>query len=139
MSRKVIPITPKPTAQIIEFPKDKIVRHHTVEGFNDHLQEAKEDFIEYIMQKHSSALMNRLNLEGLDVDNPKYAPDVVFVFESVKALISRISDTEHPLHKFVDRNFSKEMVDILQDIGDHHIDIIDDEDDDGDDDGPVRA
>lgn len=100
---------------IILFPQDRIVRPQTVAQFEDGLLQAKLDYIEYLVKKHSYTLFVRLNLDGVEIKNAQDIGDYVFVTEAIRAALYRTHGLEHPLHEFITANLDNEEVSEVMD------------------------
>lgn len=105
--------------KIIPFPIERIHRQLTPDGFNEKLAEHKIEFINFVVDKHVNALLNRLAMEGVDSTDPKCIADFVFIFEVVRSALYRCYNIDHPLQEFVDMNFGEDIQKVLDDIPGH--------------------
>lgn len=123
-------------SNIIQFPKDKIVRLHkqpkTSEEFNEKLAEHKVNFVDYVLLKNMTMLCNHLSMDGVDVDTDTFMKDYSFVCEILKASIYRTIALPHPMHDFITAN-----VELMTE----GMEIVPDEfdDDEENDDGPSAS
>lgn len=90
---------------VVDFPKDKIVRVHTKEGFNEKLVEHKVLFVNFLVDKHMKVLFNQLSAEGVDTESQGFFVDYVFVIEAMKAALYRAYNLPHPMQKLMEENF----------------------------------
>lgn len=96
------------TSNIIPFPKTSGNVPEPSEVFS-RLTEAKGDEIETIIDMICSDILDTFNNAGFPVvDDIAALPDVCFVLESVRSLVEKYYDIEHPFHKIAENCFQFE-------------------------------
>lgn len=91
------------TDNIVQFPKDKIVR----EGINvEEVKKAQEkglkNYADSVVDEISNALIAEIDNQGLDKDDEKFNRDFAFALNILAASIYRSLKIHHDLHPFLD-------------------------------------
>jgi len=102
----VEPYQPR-VADIIEFPKAKIVRVSEDEAQpNEQVEEMKakglQKYAESIIQSVAGNVIEELEHCGLDVDSDEFNKDFHFSMYVLSSSIFRTMDLPHPMHDFLD-------------------------------------
>lgn len=95
------------TDNILSFPKDKIVRVPSAEILEKLKSQGTKNFADGFADEIGTSLFMELEGGGLDCEDDMFAKDFTFLMTSLKSLIYRSLDLEHPLHKVSDE-FSSE-------------------------------
>lgn len=91
------------TDNIVQFPKDKIVR----EGINvEEVKKAQEkslrNYADSVTDELSNALFMEIDNQGLDKENEKFHRDLNFALSVINAAVYRSLNIRHDLHHFLD-------------------------------------
>jgi hypothetical protein len=97
-----------PGDNILSFPQDKIVRVPSAELLEKLKSQGTKNFADGFAEEIANILMMELNEGGLDCDDEAFSKDFYFLVGSVKALIYRSFELEHPLHVVIDQAIIEE-------------------------------
>ncbi len=105
-------------AEIISFPKDRIVRENT-DYVNENLQKMKdrgaEQFADYLVQDLTEDIITSLSTYGVDIEDEQFIKDFTVVVDFFKASIYRSLELDHHLHNYIDTKVSFVKIDKLLD------------------------
>ena len=108
-------------SNIIHFPVEQRLREINEERdyFSDSLETLSEDL--------TSDILAELYNNGYEIDSDDYVYDVSMLFESLRSLIFRLNDIEHPVQKFskviYEKYLTQNIVEEMQlslDFGEEH-------------------
>jgi hypothetical protein len=77
----------------------------TVEEIVDKVTQTRKEHVEGVMADLIPEFIHLFGSYGLDVSSDEYIKDVAMIMESVKSMISRQYNLDHPFHKMVDNIF----------------------------------
>lgn len=88
---------------IVQFPKDKIVR----EGINvEEVKKAQEkslkNYADSVVEEVTNALLSEIDNQGLDKEDEKFIRDFNFALTILAASVYRSLKVPHDLHPFLD-------------------------------------
>lgn len=88
---------------IVQFPKDKIVR----EGINvEEVKKAQEkslkNYADSVIEEVTNALISEIDNQGLDKEDEKFIRDFNFALAILSASVYRSLKVPHDLHSFLD-------------------------------------
>lgn len=119
------------TENILQFPKNKIVRENLSDNPDIEKMKAKgkRNFADSIIAEMSERMLYEMTDIGIDVEEPELVKDFHLLVGILSATIYRTMDIEHPFHKFIDERV---MFIPIEDGDDSYlngeIDILDGED-----------
>jgi len=77
----------------------------TVEEIVDKVTQTRKDHVDGVMIDLVPDFIHMFGSYGLDVTSDQYIKDVAMIMESVKSMVSRQYNLEHPFHEMVDNIF----------------------------------
>jgi hypothetical protein len=91
---------------IVQFPKDKIVRETLpdIEELNRVKEKSIKNFADTIIEDMSSNILFELGNYGIDTETEEFMKDFHFLVATMAATIYRTLSVDHPLHKFMEEN-----------------------------------
>jgi len=96
---------PNLSAQIIQFPKNKIVRMPVEPDEPEKLAKSNRRLADNLISELTTDLVNELSIGyDLDVTTPSFQKDFSYAMECVRASIYRSFDLDHPFHEYIDAN-----------------------------------
>ena len=94
----------KKDPNIVEFPKNKVVRDVTEEQLKERTLRHNEKLADTIVEEITGMMIAELDNFLIDVQDKKLSKDLVLVVDSLKAAVYRHLGLEHHLHDFIDKN-----------------------------------
>jgi len=94
------------TDNVVLFPGSKRESPpQSVEEIVDRVTQTRKEHVEGVMMDLIPDLIHMFGSYGLDVSSDEYIKDVAMIMESIKSMISRQYNLEHPFHSMVDNIF----------------------------------
>lgn len=103
------------TAEVIQFPKDKIVRFDAslgnvvaekiIEGDIEKLKVFRHLLIREYMSEMVPMLFNALQVAGFEVSNIKHNKHAALIAEAIRAFMEAQKNIHHPFHQFAEIMF----------------------------------
>lgn len=91
------------TAQVLSFPKEKIVREACAQKiFDDMAKRGAQVVSEDIVQDLASDIMMSMENWGIDTNCEVFHTDFEYLVAILMATVQRTMNIEHPLHKLID-------------------------------------
>lgn len=101
-------------SEIIEFPKDKIVRG--IDVLQNSIRELQEEHISEVIQFIIPKLMKYLSVAGFDITENLNVKEAAFMVEAIKSSMYSYYGIEHPFQTLAEKVFN--------DIGDDNLEIV---------------
>ena len=91
---------------ILEFPKDKIVRERLpdIEEINKLKEKGLQKFADAVISDIVDNIQDCLDNYGIDVEDESFIKDFNFTNMILSASIYRSLNIEHPMHEYIDKN-----------------------------------
>ena len=91
---------------ILEFPKDKIVRERLpdIEEINKLKEKGLQKFADAVISDIVDNIQDCLDNYGIDVEDESFIKDFNFTNMILSASIYRSLNIEHPMHEYIDEN-----------------------------------
>ena len=95
---------------VIKFPKHnpRITPDQSLEQVQEKIAQAKEKYINALVDHHSSNLLAGIALSGLEIDTDEFMKDFAFTVETIRSTMYRSMGMVHPLQESID-----EVVDVV--------------------------
>lgn len=89
---------------VIKFPKHnpRITPDQSLEQVQEKIVQAKEKYINALVDHHSSQLLAGISLSGLDIDTDEFMKDFAFTVETIRSTMYRSMGMDHPLQESID-------------------------------------
>jgi len=115
---------------VIKFPKEN-PRHNenSIEGVQKKIDEAKEKYINNLVDQHCSQLLASISFSGMDIEREDFMKDFAFTVETVRSSMYRNMGLYHPLHEQIDEAVPLTDMEEEDDEGSFPSMIFDDDDD----------
>lgn len=94
------------TDNVILFPKfKKDSPPQSVEDIVDQIAQTRKDHVDSVLNDLIPEFMHLFASYGVDVSSENYVKDAAMIVESMKAMLHRQFNLDHPFHKMVDNLF----------------------------------
>ncbi len=116
---------------VIKFPKHnpRITPDQSLEQVQEKIAQAKEKYINALVDHHSSQLLAGISLSGLDIDTDEFMKDFAFTVETIRSTMYRSMGMDHPLQESIDEVISVVDKEDDEDFSDGESMIMWDDDD----------
>lgn len=103
---------------VVEFPKNKIVRDSTqnIEELKKIKTKSLENFADALAQEITENVLMDLDNSGLDTESRTFTKDFHFLVNVLTATIYRMMELEHELHQFIDERVKLVKVDVTDEL-----------------------
>jgi translation initiation factor IF-2 len=93
-------------ADIISFPKNKIVRQNTPinEDIEKIKQKGMQNFADSFLDELLANIIINFDNYGMNLEDEKFEKDFSFGYDIIKASVYRSLNLSHPLHDFLDNH-----------------------------------
>jgi hypothetical protein len=95
------------TDNVILFPGVKLgeAPPQNLDEIHDKVIQTRKEHVAGVMNDMVPDIINMFGAYGVDINDDKYIKDVALVMESIKALLHRQYNLEHPFHNMSDTIF----------------------------------
>lgn len=94
------------TANIVEFPKSKIIRDGSLntEAIEKMKEKSTQNFADTLVQDLTESILSELDNYGIDIEDEKFGKDFFYMVSIMSAMIYRTLHIKHDFHDFLDNN-----------------------------------
>ena len=97
-------------SNVVQFPKERLAAPpQSIEEMQDSISTMRKEHVDNLMDMMIPSVLNLFETNGMDVENDVYVKDSALVIESIKALMYKYYNLEHPLNFIAETCFDVRM------------------------------